>query len=76
MKHAVRRINSKGWDEYLTARRPTSDPYVSRSGWSWDLDDAKLFQNQGSATNSARHNLGNDGVFEVVGVEIKIRGVV
>lgn len=61
--------------KFLTPRRATGHQYVSRTEWSDDIEDAKVFQTKGSATNSARSNLGNDGVFQVVGVEMKIMGV-
>jgi len=51
--------------EYLTARKPVSSgDYMSRSGWSTSIDDAKIFRSKGAATNSARQN--GKGAFKVL----------
>jgi len=42
--------------KYLTARRNIGRMYVSRSGWSSDFDDAKIFASKTAAVNSARQN--------------------
>lgn len=47
-------VSSDG--KYLTPRRNTGEMYVSRSGWSDDIDDAKIFQTPGAASNSASYN--------------------
>ena len=41
---------------YLTPRRNNGNMYESRSGWSSDINDAKVFQSQGAAKNSAMQN--------------------
>ena len=41
---------------YLTPRRNNGIMYESRSGWSLDINDAKVFQSKGAATNSANQS--------------------
>jgi hypothetical protein len=40
-------------NQYLTPRRYTGRGYQSRSGWSHDIEDAKIFNSKTAATNSA-----------------------
>jgi hypothetical protein len=56
--------------KYLTPRRNTGNMYESRSGWSADIEDAKIFNTAAAATNSARQSGKKD--FEVVGVELVV----
>lgn len=42
--------------KYLTPRRNNGKLYESRSGWSKDIDDAKIFQNRAAAKNSGNYN--------------------
>ncbi len=53
---------------YLTPRRNTGAMYESRSGWSKDIEDAKIFQTKAAATNSGNQN--GKHKFEVVPVQI------
>lgn len=41
---------------FLTPRRATGKQYENRSGWSKNIEDAKIFQNKAAATNSANKN--------------------
>lgn len=41
---------------YLTNRKSTGEMYVSRSSWSDDLDDAKVFSTLSAAKRSANEN--------------------
>lgn len=58
MKCVVRHWTGRNW-VYLTPRRGTGRMYEARSTWG-DLDDAKIFQTRGAASNSAKQNLGHD----------------
>lgn len=49
MKYIVESLDAG----YLTPRRNNGVMYESRSSWSKDIDDAKIFQTKGAATNSA-----------------------
>ena len=42
--------------KYLTPRRNNGVQYESRSGWSGDIEDAKIFQTKAAAKNSAEYN--------------------
>ena len=44
--------------KYLTPRRNNGKLYESRSGWSKDIEDAKIFQTPTAAKNSAEYNGG------------------
>lgn len=62
----------RGEDGYfLTNRKATGRMYVSRSGWSENLDDAKIFSTKGAASNSANSN--NEQDYEVLEVEVRIK---
>lgn len=39
--------------KYLTHRRSTGRQYISRSSWSDNIDDAKIFASKSAAKNSA-----------------------
>lgn len=41
---------------FLTNRKSTGSMYQSRSSWSKNFDDAKVFSTQGAATRSANDN--------------------
>lgn len=58
---------------HLTPRRPTGRLYESRSAWSAEFEDAKIFQTKAAATNSARQ-AGAD-VFTVLEVRVFVVGV-
>ncbi len=47
-------VSSDG--KYLTPRRNNGKLYESRSGWSADIEDAKIFQTPAAAKNSADAN--------------------
>jgi len=70
MKCIVRHWGGAGWC-YLTPRRGTGRMYEARSSWTDDVEDAKIFQSKGAASNSARQNLGHDN-FEVCPVTFTI----
>ena len=61
-------VSSNG--EYLTPRRNNGKQYESRSGWSADIEDAKIFQTKGAAKNSAEYN--GDKDYEVKAIRITI----
>ena len=72
------KIQEENVTYYLTGRRNIGSQYVNRSGWSADMDDAKVFQNKSAATTSGRANMGwqAPGIadpFEAVPVELKIK---
>lgn len=61
----------KGEDGYfLTNRKSTGRMYVSRSGWSEKLDDAKIFSTKSAASNSANSNGEQD--YEVLQVKVSL----
>lgn len=59
--------------EYLTPRRNIGRQYESRSGWSKDIDDAKIFQTRGAATNSANQN--NEKEYTIKPITITVASV-
>lgn len=63
-------INNFG--QYLTPRRNTGKMYENRSGWSDNIDDAKIFSTSGAAKNSSRV-AGCDSP-NIFAVEIKLVG--
>ena len=42
--------------KYLTPRRSNGNLYEARTGWSKDIEDAKVFQSSVAASNSANRN--------------------
>lgn len=61
----------RGEDGYfLTNRKATGRMYVSRSGWSKNLDDAKIFSTKSAASNSANSNGEQD--YEVLQVKVSL----
>lgn len=66
----VKNFNNK----FLTNRKATDIMYESRSGWSYELDDAKVFSTQGAATRSGTDNGQCD--FQVVQVELIFKQIV
>ena len=61
-------VSSEG--QYLTPRRNNGKLYESRSGWSSDIEDAKIFQTPAAAKNSASANGQKD--YEVKAVHLII----
>lgn len=41
---------------FLTPRRATGRQYEDRSGWEFGIENAKVFQTKGAASNSAKRN--------------------
>lgn len=65
----------RGEDGYfLTNRKATGRTYPhvyrARSGWSEDLDDAKIFSTKSAASNSANSN--NEQDYEVLEVKVSL----
>lgn len=58
-------------EQFLTARRPTGNHYQARTGWSGDINDAKIFNTKGAAKNSA-NKCENVDSFDVLPVRIEI----
>lgn len=56
--------------KFLTPRRNNGKMYESRSGWSADIEEAKIFQTRNAAGNSAKYNGEKD--FEVKNILITI----
>lgn len=61
-------ISSEG--KYLTPRRNNGKQYESRSGWSKDIEEAKIFQTKGAAKNSAEYN--GEYIYTIKRVSINI----
>ena len=58
--------------KYLTPRRNNGKMYESRSGWSDDIEDAKIFQTEGAAKNLAEAN--GEKHYDIKLVRIVIKG--
>ena len=56
--------------KYLTPRRNNGKLYESRSGWSVDIEDAKIFQTNAAAKNSAEYN--GEKMYEIKQVNVVI----
>lgn len=61
-------VSSTG--EFLTPRRNNGKMYESRSGWSKDIEDAKIFQTKNAAKNSAEYN--GERAYEIKPVRIVV----
>ena len=61
-------VSSDG--KYLTPRRNNGKQYELRSGWSGDIEDAKIFQTRGAAKNSADYN--NEKAYTIKQISIGV----
>lgn len=61
-------------DEYMTHRKATNEMYVSRTSWSDNISDARVFTKPGPAMNSARSavDIESYSSINVLPVELKI----